>query len=75
MFICDIRIYQLHVRRIMVHIYLRKCLQPIWLQSTFNNTNRSPSQCRASGMEFLCLGMTLTSGFIFYEMQKNQNAL
>ena len=36
-------------------IFLRKCLQPIWLQSTFNNTKRSPSQCRASGMEFLCL--------------------
>ena len=54
MFICVIRIYQPHIRRIMMHIFL-KCLQPIWLQSTFNNTNRSPSQCRASGMEFLCL--------------------
>ena len=57
MFICVIRIYQTHIDRIMVHIFLRKCLQPIWLQSTFNNTNRSPSQCRASGMEFLCLGI------------------
>ena len=55
MFICVIRIYQQHIRRIMVHIFLRKRLQPIWLQSTFNNTNRYPSQCRASGMEFLCL--------------------
>ena len=36
-------------------IFIWKCLQPIWLQSTLNNTNRSPSQCRASGMELLCL--------------------
>ena len=27
MFICVIRIYQLHISRIMVHIFLRKCLQ------------------------------------------------
>ena len=39
----------------LVRIVLRKCLQPIWLQSTFNNTKRPPSQCRASGMELLCL--------------------
>ena len=61
MFICVIRIYQQHIRRIMVHIFLGKCLQPIWLQSTFNNTNRSPSQCRASGMGFLCLVVRVTA--------------
>ena len=56
MFICVIRIYQQHIRRIMMHVFLRKCLQAIWLQSTFNNTNRSPSQCR----ELLCLGLRIT---------------
>ena len=76
MFICVIRIYQQHIRRIMVHIFLRKCLQPIWLQSTFNNTNRSPSQCRASGMEFLSridrtfnLGSFFATTFV-YKKQK-----
>ena len=59
MLIFAIRIYQQHIRRILVHIFLRKCLQPIWLQSTFNNTNRSPSQCRASGMEFLRLVLVI----------------
>ena len=69
MFICVIRIYQQHIRRIMVHIFLRKCLQPDWLQSTFNNTNRSPSQCRASGMEFLCLGK-IRLGYYFTPYQR-----
>ena len=55
MCICVIRIYRQHICWIWVPIFLWKCLHPIWLQSTFNNTNRSPSQCRASGMGLLCL--------------------
>ena len=64
MFICVIRIFQQHIRRIIVHIFIRKCLQPIWLQSTFNNMNRPPSQCRASGMELLSLIPDMKQYFI-----------
>ena len=60
MFICVIRIFQQHI----VHIFIRKCLQPIWLQSTFNNMNRPPSQCRACGMELLSLIPDMKQYFI-----------
>ena len=59
MCICVIRIYRQQIPRIWVHIFLRKCLQPIWLKSTLNNTYRSPSHCTAYGMELLCLRLTL----------------
>ena len=57
MCICVTRINQQHIHQVFVHIILRKCLQPILLQSTFNNIKGPPSQCRASGTGLLSLGV------------------
>ena len=40
-------------------MFLWMCMHPIWLQSTFNNSKRPLHQCRASGMELLCLRLNL----------------